>query len=161
MAIRRPSISSPEWLFQDFLYQGSELLGGPELRYVQVKWDGRPYERVSQSFDYSDPPFVGPEQRGGSIVGQIDYEVNASTRLVTIYSWSVNWRDEWPLRLGVNYIIQCLYPAERGYVIRVAGDQVYNQAGEPIDVANRDPYAFWVSEQFFPLTNRPDDYLLR
>lgn len=161
MAIRRPSISSPEWLFQDFLYQGSELLGGPELRYVQVKWDGRPYERVSQSFDYSDPPFVGPEQRGGSIVGQIDYEVNASTRLVTIYSWSVNWRDEWPLRLGVNYIIQCLYPAERGYVIRVAGDQVYNQAGEPIDVANRDPYAFWVSEQFFPLTNRPDDFLLR
>ena len=161
MAIRRPSISSPEWLFQDFLYQESDLLGGPELRYVQVKWDGKPYERVSQSFDYSDPPFVGPEQRGGSIVGQIDYEVNASTRLVTIYSWSVNWRDEWPLRLGVNYITQCLYPAERGYVIRVAGDQVYNQAGEPIDVANRDPYAFWVSEQFFPLTNRPDNYLLR
>jgi hypothetical protein len=161
MAIRRPSISSPEWLFQDFLYQESDLLGGPELRYVQVKWDGKPYERVSQSFDYSDPPFVGPEQRGGSIVGQIDYEVNASTRLVTVYSWSVNWRDEWPLRLGVNYITQCLYPAERGYVIRVAGDQVYNQAGEPIDVANRDPYAFWVSEQFFPLTNRPDDYLLR
>jgi hypothetical protein len=161
MAIRRPSISSPEWLFQDFLYQESDLLGGPELRYVQVKWDGKPYERVSQSFDYSDPPFVGPEQRGGSIVGQIDYEVNASTRLVTIYSWSVNWRDEWPLRLGVNYVTQCLYPAERGYVIRVAGDQVYNQAGEPIDVANRDPYAFWVSEQFFPLTNRPDDYLLR
>jgi hypothetical protein len=161
MAIRRPSISSPDWLFQDFLYQASDLLGGPELRYVQIKWDGKLYERVSQSFDYSDPPFVGPEQRGGSIVGQIDYEVNASTRLVTIYSWSVNWRDEWPLRLGVNYITQCLYPAERGYVIRVAGDQVYSQAGEPIDVANRDPYAFWVSEQFFPLTNRPDDYLLR
>ena len=161
MAIRRPSISSPDWLFQDFLYQASDLLGGPELRYVQIKWDGKLYERVSQSFDYSDPPFVGPEQRGGSIVGQIDYEVNASTRLVNIYSWSVNWRDEWPLRLGVNYITQCLYPAERGYVIRVAGDQVYNQAGEPIDVANRDPYAFWVSEQFFPLTNRPDDYLLR
>lgn len=170
MAIRRPPINesfgnivfpNPDFLFQDFLYQESDLLGGPELRYVQIKWDGKPYERVSQSFDYSDPPFVGPEQRGGSIIGQIDYEVNASTRLVTIYSWSVNWRDEWPLRLGVNYITQCLYPAGRGYVIRVAGDQVYNQAGEPIDVANRDPYAFWVSEQFFPLTNRPDDYLLR
>ena len=160
MAIRRPSISSPEWLFQDFLYQESDLLGAPELRYVQVKWDGEIYERLSQSFDYSDPPFVGPEQRGGSIVGQIDYEVNASTRLVTIYSWSVTWQDEWPLRLGMNYITQCLYPSVRKYVVRVAGDQVYNQAGEPIDTANRDPYAFWVSEQYFPVTNKPNDYLL-
>lgn len=161
MAIRRPSISSPNWLFQDFLYQESDLLGAPELRYLQIKWDGEPYERVSQSFDYSNPPYVGPEQRGGSIVGQIDYEVNASTRIVTIYSWNVNWRDEWPLRLGVNYIIQCLYPAVRGYVVKVAGDQVYNQAGEAIDVPNKDPYAFWVSEQFNPITNRPNDYLYK
>jgi hypothetical protein len=161
MAIRRPSIASPEWLFQDFLYQSSDLLGAPELRYIQVKWDGQVYERVSQSFDYSDPPFVGPEQRGGSIVAQLDYEVNASTRLVTIYSWAVNFRDEWPLRLGANYLSQCLYPSSKGYTIRVAGDQVYNQAGEAIDVANKDPYAFWVSERYNPLTNRPDDYLLR
>jgi hypothetical protein len=161
MAIRRPSISSPDWLFQDFLYQASDVLGGSELRYLQIKWDGERYERVSQSFDYSDPPYVGPEQRGGSIVGQIDYEVNASTRLVTIYAWNVNFRDEWPLRLGVNYITQCLYPASTGYVIRVAGDQVYNQAGEAINVASKDPYAFWVSERYNPLTNRPDDYLLR
>lgn len=161
MAIRRPSINSPNWLFQDFLYQAPEFLGGPELRYLQVKWDGELYTRISQSFDYSNPPYVDPEQRGGSIVGQIDYEVNASTRLVTIYAWNTNWRDEWPLRLGVNYITQCLYSIEKGYVIRVAGDQVYNQAGEPIDIANRDPYAFWVSEQYLPLTNKPDDYLLR
>ena len=64
MAIRRPSIASPEWLFQDFLYQEAAGLGGSELRYIQVKWDGEVYERVSQSFDYSNPPFVGPEQRG-------------------------------------------------------------------------------------------------
>jgi hypothetical protein len=63
--------------------------------------------------------------------------------------------------LGANYLTQCLYPAERGFVVRVVGDQVYNQAGEAIEQPNRDPYAFWVSEQFFPLTNRPDDYLLR
>jgi hypothetical protein len=161
MAIRRPSISSPEWLFQDFLYQGTELLGASELRYIQIKWDGKPYEKVSQSFDYSDPPFSGSEQRGGSIVGQIDYEVNVSTRLVTVYSWNVNWRDEWPLRLGVNYLTQCLYPSTKGYVVRVVGDQVYNQAGETIDIANRGPYAFWVSEQFNPLTNFSDDYLFR
>jgi hypothetical protein len=159
MAIRRPSISSPEWLFQDFLYQGSDLLGGPELRYLQIKWDGTPYTRVSQSFDYSDPPFVGAEQRGGSIVGQIDYELNVSARLVTIYAWNVNFRDEWPLRLGVNYITQCLYPLVKGYVIRVVGGEVYNQAGEVIEEANKEPYAFWVSERYNPITNRPNDYL--
>ena len=161
MAIRRPSIASPEWLFQDFLYQEAAGLGGSELRYIQVKWDGEVYERVSQSFDYSDPPYVGPEQRGGSIVGQIDYEVNASTRIVTIYAWNVNFRDEWPLRLGVNYITQCLYPSVKGYVVRVAGDEVYNQAGEAISVANKDPYAFWVSERYNPITNAPNDYLYK
>jgi hypothetical protein len=159
MAIRRPSINSPTWLFQDFLYQESELLGGPELRYLQVKWDGEVYTRVSQSFDYSNPPYVGPEQRGGDIVAQVDYTIQGTA--VTITDWSINFRDEWPLRLAVNYLTQCLYSAQRGFVIRVVGDQVYNQAGEAIEQPNRDPYAFWVSEQFFPLTNRPDDYLLR
>ena len=109
MAIRRPSISSPDWLFQDFLYQASDVLGGSELRYLQIKWDGEVFTRRSQSFDYANPPYPTDEERGGPIVGQIDYEVNASTRLITIYSWEVNWRDEWPLRLGVNFIIQCLY----------------------------------------------------
>jgi hypothetical protein len=157
MAIRRPSINSPTWLFQDFLYQESELLGGPELRYLQVKWDGEVYTRVSQSFDYSNPPYVGPEQRGGDIVAQVDYTIQG--QIITINDWEVNWRDEWPLRLAVNYLVQCLYPAERGYVTRVAGGEVYNQAGEPIAVAGRDPIAFWVSEQFFPVTNLPNDYL--
>ena len=161
MAIRRPSISSPNWLYQDFLYQESDLFGGPELRYVQIKWDGQPFTRVSESFDYANPPTPVAEQRGGPIVGQIDYEVNYSARTVTIYAWSTNWRDEWPLRLGVNYIVQCLYPSVRGYVVRVAGDQVYNQAGEAIDTANKNPYAFWVSEQYNPITNEPDDYLFR
>lgn len=159
MAIRRPSISSPDWLFQDFLYQSSELLGGPELRYIQVKWDGELFERASQSFDYSNPPYLGSKQRGGPIVAQLDYEVNVSARTITIYSWDVNWRDEWPLRLAVNYLTQCLYPADRNYVIRVAGDEVYDQEGQPISEANKNPYAFWVSEQYFPVTNFPNDYL--
>jgi hypothetical protein len=161
MAIRRPSISSPEWLFQDFLYQEATDLGGSELRYLQVKWDGEPFERVSQSFDYSNPPYSDPEQRGGSIVGQIDYELNPTTKLVTIYSWNANWQDEWPLRLGVIHIRECLYRETQGYTIRVVGDQVYNQAGEAIEVANKDPYSFWASEQFNPLTNKPNDYLIR
>lgn len=154
MAIRRPSISSPEWLFQDFLYQS---IPGSVERYLQVKWDGTPYTRVSQTFDYSDPPFVGPEQRGGHIVSQIDYTVNNT--LVTINSWSVNWKDEWPLRLGINYLTQCLYPRVNGFAVRVQGQEVYNQNGEPILTPNKNPQAFWVSEQYFPITNTPDDFL--
>jgi GH18 family chitinase len=94
-------------------------------------------------------------------VGQIDYEINSSTRLITIYSWDVNWRDEWPLRLGVNYLSQCLYPDSTGYIIRVAGNQVYTSAGEALEDPDNFPYAFWVSERYNPLTNKPDDYLIR
>lgn len=158
MAIRRPPIASPEWLFQDFLYQ---VTPEGEERYIQVKWDGEVYERKSSTYDYSNPPYPDAEQRGGSIVTQLDYEVNPLTKLVTVYDWSVNWRDEWPLRLAVNYLTQCLYPPESGYVIRVAGDQVYGQAGNTIPIANASPYAFWVSEQFYPATNSPSDYLVR
>jgi len=156
MAIQRPSISSPNWLFQDFLYQA---VPGSEERYLQVKWDGEPYTRVSQSFDYSDPPYVGSEQRGGSIVAQVDYTVNNT--LITINNWWLDWRDDWPLRLASNYLSQCLYPPSLKYVVRVAGHEVYNQAGEPIAAPNKEPYAFWVSERFNPLTNFPGDYLYK
>mgnify|MGYP003345892535 CR=1 FL=1 len=156
MAIRRPSISSPEWLFQDFLYQPD---GDSEYRYLQVKWDGEIYTRVSQSFDYSDPPYVGPEQKGGEIVAQVDYVIKG--KIVTILSWFVNWRDEWPLRLASNYLSQCLYNRKEDYVLRVKGDEVYTQSGQSIEVPNKSAYAFWVSEGFLPVTNTPDDYLLR
>jgi hypothetical protein len=138
MAIRRPSISSPNWLFQDFLYFED---GAEQQRYIQVKYDGEPYTVISETFDYSNPPYSNAEQRGGDIVAQLDYSVIGQS--VTIESWDVEWRDEWPLRLAVNYIRQCLYPASKGFVIRV----------------NKDAYAFWVSEQFKPVTNLPDDYL--
>jgi hypothetical protein len=138
MAIRRPSISSPNWLFQDFLYFED---GAEQQRYIQVKYDGEPYTVISETFDYSNPPYSNAEQRGGDIVAQLDYSVIGQS--VTIESWDVEWRDEWPLRLAVNYIRQCLYPASKGFVIRV----------------NKDAYAFWVSEQFKPVTNLSDDYL--
>lgn len=156
MAIRRPSINAPTWLFQDFLFAKE---GDRELRYLQVKWDGDLFTRVSQSFDYSDPPFVGPEQRGGPIVAQIDYTLQG--QVITITDWDVNWRDEWPLRLGVNYLTQCLYPPTKQFAIRVAGNEVYDQAGNPVSSPEHNPYAFWVSEQFLPLTNQPDEYLYR
>lgn len=140
MAIRRPSIYSPEWLFQDFLYQDTPE--GQE-RYLQVKWDGEVFTRVSPSFDYSNPPYSDNEQRGGPIVAQIDYTVQG--KIITINDWEVNWQDEWPLRVAVNYLINCMYPTTRQYVVRVA----------------KDPYAFWVSEAIFPVTNLPNDYLFR
>mgnify|MGYP006296446011 CR=1 FL=1 len=156
MAIRRPSINSPQWLFQDFLYQ--ETPEGQE-RYVQVKWDGEVYDRVSQTFDYSDPPYVGTEQRGGNIVTQLDYTVDG--KIVTITDWSVTWRDEWPLRLAVGYLAQCLYRASQGYVVRVRGEEAYKQNGSAVPLPSKDPVAFWVSEQFNPVTNTPNDYLYR
>ena len=166
MAIRRPSVNemvgtftfpSPDWYFQDSVYQA---MPGSEERYLQVKWDGKPYERVSQTFDYSNPPYPDADQRGGSIVAQINYTVN-NNNLITINDWWLDWRDEWPLRLATNYIQQCLYPPSQGFVIRVRGQEVYSQDGSPIPVADKGSYAFWVSEKFTPLTNNPDDYLLR
>jgi hypothetical protein len=138
MALRKPGIGNPNWLFQDFLYFED---GAEQQRYIQVKYDGEPYTVISETFDYSNPPYSNAEQRGGDIVAQLDYSVIGNS--VTIESWDTEWRDEWPLRLAINYLKQCLYPTSKGYVIRV----------------NKDAYAFWVSEQFKPVTNLPDDYL--
>ena len=138
MALRKPGIGNPNWLFQDFLYFED---GAEQQRYIQVKYDGEPYTVISETFDYSNPPYSNAEQRGGDIVAQLDYSVIGKS--VTIESWDTEWRDEFPLRLAVNYLRQCLYPTSRGYVIRV----------------NKDAYAFWVSEQFKPVTILPDDYL--
>ena len=138
MAYRRPGINAPTWLFQDFLYFSNP----PEqLRYLQVKQDGEVYTRVSQTFDYSDPPYTGAEQHGGQVVAQIDYTVQGY--LITIDSWFVNWRDEWPLRLASNYLKNCMYRQTQGYVIQV----------------DKTAYPFWASEQYSPLTNDPADFL--
>jgi hypothetical protein len=140
MALRRPSIYSPKWLYQDFLYFAN---GEEESRYIQVKYDGEQFTRTSQTFDYSNPPYSDSEQRGGSIVAQLNY--TKVGKIITIDDWTLNWRDEWPLRLAVNYLIECLYPATKGFAIRVT----------------KDAYAFWASEQFVPVTNEPDEYMLR
>lgn len=138
MAIRRPSIYAPQWLFQDFLYMTD---GAEELRYIQVKYDGEIYTRVSQTFDYSDPPYTGDEQRGGQIVASLSY--SKVGKLITVTDWEINWRDEWPLRLATNYLVNCLYTPHSEYSYRIA----------------KDAYPFWVSEAFFPITNSPTDYM--
>ena len=136
MAIRRPSVHRQgEFVFQDFLYFQD---GASELRYVLGKYDGEPYESVAQTFD-----FPAPGLRGGSIVSRIDYTV--SGKLLTIDSWEVNWRDEWPLRLAFQFLTNCIYSAAQGYSVRV----------------HKDVYSFWVSENLFPVSNDPNDFLLR
>lgn len=142
MAIRRPSYYSPTWINQDFVYMEN---GAEVLRYLLIKWDGSVYERESQTFDYSNPPYSNDEQRGGDIVGRIDYSVLG--QIVTIDDWQVNWRDEWPLRIAVNFLTNCRYPMAEGWSVRV-----------PKETA---AYAFWVSEFFAPLTNSqdPETYL--
>jgi len=134
MAIRRPSIYSPTWIYQDFLY----LDAPPEqLRYILIKQDGAVYSRVSQTFDYSNPPYPDDEQRGGDIVCRLDYTIN--DKLITIDSWEVNWRDEWPLRLAINYLVNCLFHPGKDFVIRVEKE-----------IEN---IAFWQSEKFAPTDN--------
>lgn len=156
MAIRRPSISTPQWVLQDFLYQ--ETPEGSE-RYIQVKWDGEVYSTVSQTFDYSNPPYSDWEQRGGHIVAQLDYSV--LNKAVTVTGWSVNWQDEWPLRVAFNYLTNCLYSSRNGFLIGAVGKEVYKPDGTPVRMGVKDPYAFLVSEQYLPLTNNLDGYLFK
>jgi len=144
MAIRRPSIYSPAWVFQDFPYLPADMPGAEELRFLLVKWDGAVYDKQSQTYDYSNPPYPDDEQRGGNIVCRVDYSVQG--KLITINNWEVGWRDEWPLRLAVNYIANCLYNPEKDYVVRVQKT--------PIDIA------FWQSENFVPTDNLYDYFSL-
>jgi hypothetical protein len=139
MAIRTPAIDNPSWLFQEFL---EDKEGTLEYRVLQVKYDGNPFNRVSETFDYSNPPFTDDNQRGGPIVAEIQFSLEG--KLVTILDWCVNWRDEWPLRLGVNCLIRCRYRPTLGYVVRV----------------DKEVSPFWISEQFNPYDKSPNSYLV-
>jgi hypothetical protein len=137
MAIRKPSIYlKNDWVVQDFLYYDAGSEG--ELRFIQVKWDSEEFQYTKQTFDY-----LSPDRKGGPIIARIDYTINGN--LVTVDNWEVNWRDEWPLRLGIQYLVHCLYRTSLGYVIRV----------------DKEALPFWVSEDFDPITNDPEDYLIQ
>ena len=135
MALRQPSVYRENlFVFQDLLYYEGE--DGEELRYILAKYDGEPYEKVAQTFDYPSPTL-----KGGSIISRLDYTITG--KLIVVDHWEVNWRDEWPLRLSVQFLVNCLYPSKEGYVVSV----------------NKESLPLWVSENFFPLTNDPNDYL--
>lgn len=136
MAIRRPSVyRQSDWVFQDFFFYRE---GAEELRYAVVKFDGEVAELYKETFDYSSPTLSG-----GPIVARIDYTLVGQA--VTINSWELNWRDEWPLRLLVQWLIHCIYRQSLGYTVAV----------------DKEAYAFWVSEMFTPLTNSPSDILIQ
>lgn len=135
MAIRRPSVySQNQFVFQDFAYASDPPT---ECRYLLAKYDGEPFTNVSETFDYSSPVL-----KGGSIVARVDYTVEG--KLITIDHWEVFWRDEWPLRLAVQFLTNCLYSGWQGYAVRV----------------RKEAYAFWTSEKFVPLSNDPKDFLI-
>jgi hypothetical protein len=137
MAIRRPSIYlRDDWVVQDFFYYDAGSEG--ELRFIEVKWDGEEFHLTKETFDYLDPV-----RKGGPIIARLDYTINGN--LITINHWEINWRDEWPLRLALQYLTNCLYKPVLGYVIRV----------------DKEVLPFWVSEGFDPLTNSPEDYLIQ
>lgn len=135
MALRRPSVYRQDgFVFQDFLYH---VDGTSELRYILCKYDGESFTTVGQTFDTAPS-----DLRGGNIICRLDYTVTG--KLITIDHWELNWRDEWPLRLTVQYVLNCLYSPWRQYSVRVA----------------KEAYPFWVSENMFPVTNDPEDFLL-
>ena len=136
MAIRKPSLfSKGSWAFQDFLDYTN---GAEELRYLLVKHDGEDFSQVKQTFDSNPPEFWG-----GPIVARIDYSLVGS--VVTINHWEGFWKDEWPLRLGIQHLVHCLYKQQLGFTM----------------IVDKEQYPFWVSEYFFPLSNDPNDYLVR
>jgi hypothetical protein len=135
MAIRRESVYRQNlWVIQDFLDFEDGL---EQLRYLLVKYDGEPFEKVYETVDQED------SLKGGNIVARLDYSIIG--KLVTIDHWEVFWRDEWPLRLAVQYLTNCLYADRYGFSTRV----------------DKEAYSFWVSEHFTPTSNDPLDYLLQ
>lgn len=129
------------------IYVGG-VLQFPGLSYTYVNSVITFFTAPASSFSFNGRFFnttgVGPtDPRGGQIVATLGY--SKVGKLITITDWEVNWRDEWPLRLATNYLVNCLYTPHSLYSYRVS----------------KDPYPFWVSEFFNPISNSPADYLYR
>jgi hypothetical protein len=134
LAFRRPSVyRSNDFVFQDFLHSEAN---GFSFRYILAKYDGYTFTSLGETSDYS-----APNLEAGHVISRLDYTL--SEKLVVIDHWEVYWRDDWPLRLIAQYMRNCLYPSRQGYSVRV----------------NKDAYPFWVSENFLPQTNHPQDML--
>jgi hypothetical protein len=170
MAIRTPSRYTQRWYYEDVLeYEVTEFASGfavydpdayyPMYTYVEdfpLVTEGFltgfyskqadtavPTEFRSLKIKLFDEPPQNKTELFGNEVASIEYEVQ--DKLITIVAWQHIWRDEWPIRLGLNYLTNCLFRPGRGFVFRVI----------------KDPIAFWQSERFLPIGGHNDPYLAR
>ena len=128
-----------EGILAGFYSKGSDTAVPTTFKSLKIKYFEEPPQRMSETFNNE--------------VASIEYEVQDAPgvglgrgKIITIVAWNnYNWRDEWPLRLGINYLTNCLYRPGRGFIFRVV----------------KDPLAFWQSERFLPLGGHYDPYLVR
>lgn len=169
MAIRKPGRYNQRWYYEDVLeYEVTEFPTGfavydpdeyyPAYTYVEdfplvtegilAGFYSKPADTAvptqfrSLKIKFFNEPVSNKRELFNNEVGSIEYEVQ--DRLVTIVAWQHTWRDEWPIRLGLSYLTNCLYRPGRGIVFRVI----------------KDPIAFWQSERFLPLGGHYDPYLV-
>jgi hypothetical protein len=171
MAIRKPGRYTQRWYYEDVLeYEVTELPDGfavydPDHYYPMYTYvedfplvtqgvlegfyskqadDVTPIQFRSLKIKLFDEPPQRKSELFNNEVASIEYEVQG--KLITIVAWqNYNWQDEWPIRLGLNYLTNCLYRPGNGTVFRVV----------------KDPIAFWQSERFLPLGGHNDPYLSR
>ena len=170
MAIRKPSRYTQQWYYEDVLeYEVTEFPSGfavydPDAYYPMYTYvedfplvsegflagfyskgadDAVPTQFRSLKIKYFNEPPETKRDLFNNEVASIEYEVQDT--LITIVGWQHTWRDEWPIRLGLNYLTNCLYRPGRGFVFRVI----------------KDPIAFWQSERFLPLGGHYDPYVVR
>ena len=165
MALRTPSRYTPRWYYEDklqyvidddgttfYVYNPDQSFPPNYLFYTKEDPNGfytvLPSNRVYvecrtltvKLWDQDDIP-TRRQDTFNNEVATIEYEVDQN--LVTITNWQHTWRDEWPIRLGFQYIRNCLYKPGQGVVFRVV----------------KNPQAFWVSEGFLPVTGQLGEYL--
>jgi hypothetical protein len=171
MAIRRASRYSQQWYYENILeYEVMEFGSGfavynpdeyyPAYTYVhdfplvtqgllagfytKLPSDSIPVQFKSLKIKFFDEPPETKRDLFNNEVASIEYEVQ--DKIITIIAWNnYGWQDEWPIRLGLNYLTNCLYRPGQGYIFRVV----------------KDPIAFWQSERFLPLGGHYDQYLVR
>jgi hypothetical protein len=127
-----------EGFLQGFYSKGPDTAVPTQFRSLKVKFFDEPPETKRELFNNE--------------VASIEYEVQlmpgvglGRPKLVTIVGWQHTWRDEWPIRLGMSYLTNCLFRPGTG-------------AGTVFRVI-KDPIAFWQSERFLPVGGHDDPYL--
>ena len=129
MAIRKPSRYTGQWFYEDVLeYEVTEFATGfavydPDHYYPAYTYEedfplvtegllagfyakgpdtAVPTKFKSLKIKLFDEPPQHRSELFNNEVASIEYEVQ--DKIVTIVSWQHTWRDEWPIRLGLQYL---------------------------------------------------------